>query len=447
MLARLFQSVAHMALAIVLFGQLAFSATQYYFGTENPSLPFWIILFVTSAVILTTDIKKVRILKEDIFLLLAVVVLATSFILFGKSEYYSFYYHLVFFVCLPYVFGRIVGRYTSLTLFSTFLAILILSLILIGFELARQPSLFWETDRLRLFVLTTGGDPTAFYISAVFGSGFLVALTTLISGVYWTRVSKLSESIFLGSIASISFLTLLLFGSRGGILAALLSAVLMTFLVRRGRSILFRLTLIVTLLATLVVAFQVMPLERKELVRQFSNTAMTIAQKDSKASSVKSPSNLSTTDGNEVDCLQTGNSLTARLRMLSEAWRLIEASPWWGVGASNYGHEYCGAEGDLVSPHSSLAQILVELGILGSLIWYALFASVAWRVFAAILTSRNFDPTTARPYLAIFLFFFIQSQFSGNIYYDYQMFMVMGLLVSALQAQGAAFRTNLLNRL
>jgi O-antigen ligase len=135
--------------------------------------------------------------------------------------------------------------------------------------------------------------------------------------------------------------------------------------------------------------------------------------------------------GNLSACDQ-GGSVFNRLVQLSEAWRLFWESPLFGIGASNFGFRFCGEAIEFASPHSLFAQVFVEYGLLGSGLLILMFATII-RTFSRRMRSPEFGARSlAWGLFGVWMFVLVQVQSIGNLFYDYQVFMLTGLFVSCL---------------
>lgn len=408
------RNLANLSFNFVLFGQLGFSAAAYYLHIGNPSWPFWIVLYIISALVISKHIMQFKLFSPDMYFFAFIAYVIVSFAMIGESSQFEFAQRIILICILPYLCGRILGSYFHISLFTSLQIISLLYLLLIGVEIFRHPELFY-TDRLILFAAQdwdrTGGDPTGFNIGTTLGSAWVAAFAYLIYKGERHNVPVASSTRFWLFMTVLSFPAILLFiGSRTSVVAITLSAVvLLSF-----ASWLFipkKIAWIATVITVLLVFSYFLTEQRKLLIQDIPSVL------------------LGYFDTN--NCAPSGSVLN-RLLDLREAWRLFLESPLFGIGATNFGLRYCGAKSEFASPHSFFAHVLVENGLIGT----GLFVMMLYKIFRAYLHRMRFRDNPHRSTVlilfSIWVFVLIQVQITGNLFYDYQVFLVTGLIISYL---------------
>ncbi len=414
-----------MSLAIVLYGQLLFNALNYYFQIQNPSWPIWIFLYGMAVWITLDNIQKsnTRINAVDVCFVVFVTYAIVSFVAIGESDYQEFYFRITFMCLGPYILGRVLGTRVDYSLYGSLKILASLYLILIVTEVLKNPTLFTDIDRTRIFDVQ-GQQRTA--------SGYLIGLTMgsmwVAAFAYFTMRRKIPG--FVGSTSFTIKLSLLVIpvvimavGSRGSVAAVFGTAAILVYLSsvvfsKQGK-IGLKTGVGVVSLAIFVglVSINYLPEHRKVLLYEAYGS---LVNQGIYA---------------ETCIVDTGYSFVNRIGLLSEAFRLFWESPLFGTGASNYGWNYCGSGADFMSPHSIFIQVLAELGIVGFGMYMLLHISVVQMFLRRMRSQTHSSKMVVWVLFSMWLFLVIQTQISGNMYHDYQFFLLTGLIVSCFIRQ------------
>ena len=128
-------------------------------------------------------------------------------------------------------------------------------------------------------------------------------------------------------------------------------------------------------------------------------------------------------------CKDIPNSISDRWIHYRTAWEIFLAKPLTGVGANSYGFYSCTGPGWF--PHTTLLQVLAELGIVGGLLYFSLIGVVFWVLItrnkseASVLFKANMSWL-----LAFVVLQFTVSQFNGNYFMSAGLYFAMGLAAS-----------------
>lgn len=411
-------NLAKICLVITVFGQIAYNSAIYYADVPHPSYPVWGILYLTVAILFARGAAPKEITRTDLLYVACSGWTVLSFATSGQSDAAAFIAMMAQFVVLPYIVGRFVGRYFTLADFRKvyMLAAIMLALVLV--ERARHPELFEGGDRLKVFT-TDIHDPLqggiAFFMASLFGSVVVIALSILtlpkkdmtIAGVRPLRWHQIA--------GGISLMVVFLWGSRGalvGLMATCLSIFAPRLRIAPGR-VMMALCLVAIAFVGL---YNVLPPERQAFIDEIPNGLASLGQ--------------------STICIQGETSVLAHLTYWRESAKLIGQYPLFGVGAGNFGHYWCGDNIDFMSPHSSILHALVDTGIAGAAVWMAMLWSVVqlYRYNAPLSGEAHI---LSRTLFLIWVFTFLVAQLNGNLYSDYQLYALTGVLVSYISHKRA----------
>ena len=133
----------------------------------------------------------------------------------------------------------------------------------------------------------------------------------------------------------------------------------------------------------------------------------------------------------ESICKDIPNSISDRWIHYRTAWELFLAKPLTGVGANSYGFYSCTGPGWF--PHTTILQVLAELGALGGVLYFSLI----WMVFRVPITKGKSEVNILSKanvgwLLAFTTLQFTVNQFNGNYFLSAGLYFVMGLAASFL---------------
>ena len=416
---------AKIRLIVVLFGQLLFSAMVYYLHIANPSWPFWIVLYVVSGVLTLKHMAQLKLTKPDLYFFAFMGYVVASFVIIGESSQSEFAQRILLICIGPYLCGRILGKYVSLSLSGSLQVISFLYILLIGIEIVRNPGLF-QSDRLFLFIVDDwnrvggGGDPTAFNIGITLSATWVVVFASLISTTQQQGVHVASDAKPRSLAILFVFPVILLFiGSRQSIVSIILCAVVLLGYASRISSY-RKIGLLFGGIVGLLVFYNFLPEQRKLLIDEIPNSIVGL--------------NDYLVDI-DFQSLSGEGSVFTRVGLLNKAWRLFVESPFFGIGSTNFGLRSYGISAEFASPHSLFAQVLVEYGLVGTSLLALMFLMIFRMFLRRMRIQDHYARSVVWTLFSLWLLILIQTQFSGNLFYNYHLFLLTGLFVSCLTAR------------
>lgn len=346
----------------------------------------------------------------------------------GTVQYLKY---MPFFFLLPYLLGRAM-RSDDINLFKSLLiGFAITLLLLMPFEYWRnsQPGFLYENSPAPILFIQGHGTMLA---GLLFSAGLLALITNLIA----TPVSNVGlAKLGTGSPALIYLLIAALLGAMAWIASrgpavALLFGMLALFLFSTFISWKKKLAILLAVCFAGLLAFTISfqnPHHKHYFKLLFMRPATALSAV---------PSNLPKLEygkpilGAEI-CKNIPNSITDRWIHYRTAWEIFLAKPWTGVGANFYGFYSCTGPGWF--PHSTVLQVLAELGVLGGVLYFLLIALV----FRTIVSRIKSGPTVQLKsntiwLLAFTVFQFTVSQFNSNYFMSTGLYFSIGLAASLL---------------
>ncbi|MBU7007222.1 O-antigen ligase family protein [Phosphitispora fastidiosa] len=132
----------------------------------------------------------------------------------------------------------------------------------------------------------------------------------------------------------------------------------------------------------------------------------------------------------------TNSSTTIRINMIQYGLHLFAESPIWGYGINNFAHYWSMFSGKQTYSHNNYIELLVDLGILGFIIYY----SVHFYLAKKLLKTRKCNVPNRAIYfalLALILFY----DFGMVSYYDTRIitlivFVIYGTVINVKRKQG-----------
>ena len=126
-------------------------------------------------------------------------------------------------------------------------------------------------------------------------------------------------------------------------------------------------------------------------------------------------------------CSTIVDSVTDRWTHYQQALAIFRAKSIFGIGANSYGFHACTGPGSF--PHSTVLQVMAELGIVGALVYTALIISA----FIALLKVRFRETRSERVHairewaVGFFVFQFLVAQISGDYFISASLYFTCGL--------------------
>ena len=133
----------------------------------------------------------------------------------------------------------------------------------------------------------------------------------------------------------------------------------------------------------------------------------------------------------EATCKKVSSAISDRWIHYRTAWEIFLAKPLTGVGANFYGFYSCTGPGWF--PHSTILQVLAELGVLGGLLYFSLIGVVFWAMISRRKSELTGQSKASMSWLLAFLVFqFTVSQFNSNYFMSAGLYFVIGLAASLM---------------
>lgn len=128
-------------------------------------------------------------------------------------------------------------------------------------------------------------------------------------------------------------------------------------------------------------------------------------------------------------CKEIPNSIADRWIHYRSAWEIFLAKPLVGVGANSYGFYSCAGPGWY--PHSTILQVLAELGILGGLLYFPLLLMVVSVPIKRYLATTDMPLKENMSWLLAYMALQITiSQFNGNYFMSASLYFIIGIAAS-----------------
>ena len=144
----------------------------------------------------------------------------------------------------------------------------------------------------------------------------------------------------------------------------------------------------------------------------------------------------------EATCKKVSSSISDRWIHYRTAWEIFRAKPWTGVGANAYGFYSCTGPGWY--PHTTVLQVLAELGVLGGLPYFLLIGLVfCVPIMRYKSTTEIIFRSNMGWLLAFIVLQFTTSQFNGNYFMSAGLYFVMGLAASLFATNQQRMETKL----
>ena len=347
----------------------------------------------------------------------------------GTIQYLEY---LPFFVILPYLLGRMMSAH-DIDLFKNLLIGLACTLLLLlPFEYWKnsQPGYLYENSPAPILFGQGHGTMLA-------GLLFSAALLVLISNLLTPIVSSTPDQGTIKRHRVLGYLMLLALvpamvwiASRGPAVSAMLGLVALFFFTsligwKKKISILFFLGL--SALLAFSISFQ--NKHHKEYYQ------LLLTRPDAALSSV--PKQIPKLEYGkpilgESICKDIPNSISDRWIHYRTAWEIFLAKPWTGVGANAYGFYSCTGPGWF--PHSTILQVLAELGVLGGLLYFSLIGMVFWTIISRSKSGLTVHAKANMSWLLAFVVFQLTvSQFNSTYFMSAGLYFVIGLGASLLK--------------
>ena len=346
----------------------------------------------------------------------------------GTIQYLEY---MPFFVILPYLLGRMMVA-QDVELFKKILV------GMAGVLLLLLPYEYWKNSQPG-FLYSNSPAPILFgqgHGTMLAGLLFSAALLVLISKLMLPTTTKAESVSFVRRYRFFDYLLLaaivsamIWIASRGPAVAAVLGMITLFFTSsflgwKKKISILFYLSLFA--LVAFSISFQ--NKHHKEYFQLLlTRPAVALSEVPRQALQLEYGKPIL----GESICKDIPNSISDRWIHYRTAWEIFLAKPLTGVGANSYGFYSCTGPGWF--PHTTILQVLAELGVLGGVLYFSLM----WVVFRVPITKGKSEVNILSKanmgwLLAFTTLQFTVNQFIGSYFLSAGLYFVMGLAASLL---------------
>ena len=328
---------------------------------------------------------------------------------------------------VPYILARLLPKKNFKYFFYSFITFMTILLISSFNEIMNFTELERLNDRPILFDFERQQG-----LSAILFGALLVTLTSLYDRI---KDQKHVYLVFLLQIGLVSMITYL--QSRGALLSALLSHLLICFLILSKISNWKKVISIISFVITIAVTMNMLPPNKVALYSELvqPNSYRVLPYEEESTIQIDSYGNIITGDtqwrSNKTFkiCNSSGNAINIRIILLQEAWKIFKKNPILGSGLYGY-RENLSCRTNYGVPHNLPWHILSELGFIGFFIFIFLFwnpLKALW--FSLIYKRKNISLTGDNLTLvSLFLFYVINFQFAGCSYLEaIELYLLLGL--------------------
>jgi O-antigen ligase len=128
-------------------------------------------------------------------------------------------------------------------------------------------------------------------------------------------------------------------------------------------------------------------------------------------------------------CLSIKDSISDRWIHYQTAISLFIKYPIFGVGANHYGDYACTKPGSF--PHSTILQVLSELGVMGGLLYLTLLFTAFKKIYTRYHSSINLKVRAITAWiLSFFVMQLVIGQLYGNYYFSASLYFALGIASS-----------------
>lgn len=427
--------VLPVSLAVVMAGQIFFSASKYHLGIDHPAWPFWGALVAAVGLGLLRAVATIRLTRVDVAMLAFVAVLSVSFLFLGSGSGIKAITFISSFILLPYLAGRMLDEKGINRFILVMSWVALLAFPLIGFGVLSMDGSELSADRVStlfadLDTVSHAGVSTIPHASVALGL-LLILLTAYISFAGDGRLA--GRQLLLVAFMCSTVWMLVFLGLRSAILVALMVSAGLA-LMGQG-PVLRRITLLLILLSAAIASWATLPVERKNHFSQI--TVIKEGASRIWLDTQHVPLSAAARQFKAGKCEVYGNAIATRVLLYDAAFQLFLDSPLIGSGAGNYGARgYCNLEEDFQSPHSVLLQTMSELGLVGAIAYLSLIGLIAYGTMQIIVRKSGERKLMVWALVAVWSFFFLQDQLSGNYFTGYHFFAITGVVSGLLATLG-----------
>lgn len=364
-------------------------------STESSTTAIFYAFLLAPAMVnfLITSKRKFKICLADMLFLLLCILIILSYLAQSRENQlaYKKIRYLPFLVIAPYMEIRFLNTMGRVKQFLNYTVLCTTTLMLPAYyELLYNP-LFAFGTRFSMYRFDSGGVEGIRDNPIAFGMTFAVLSLVMLICLVEIKKSVLKYVIIIFP----STYLIVVSGSRGAVVSFLITVVI--YLLSKRRLGLRTGWIAVILIGLLISSYALLPNENIEYY-QYSFSASSLYDESS--------------------------SIYARNVLRELAIRDFIANPIFGIGFGN------SVEG-IGNPHNIVLELLAELGVIGCLIFSALLWSVWNKGVRAMRAQRDSgNQFVLKMVFGLFLLFFVESMFSGNLSQESNIFMSIGLILS-----------------
>lgn len=357
----------------------------------------------------------------------------------GTIQYLEF---MPFFVVLPYLLGRLMVIQDRQFFQKILIGMASILLLLLPFEYWKnsRPGFLYENSSVPILF---GQGHGVMLTGLLFSAAFLALISRLLSppeiNVEPTNHARGYK--FLGYLMVGALVTAMVWiSSRGSVVGLALAMIaLLLFSSFYGWKKKLGLLFYIGLIALVALTFSFQNKYHKEYYQQvFEPPAVALKQVPNQVPRLEYGKPIL---GTQV-CKAIPNSISDRWIHYRTAWEIFRAKPWTGVGANAYGFYSCTGPGWY--PHTSVLQVLAELGVLGGLSYFLLIGLIfCVPIMRYKSTTEIIFRSNMGWLLAFIVLQFTTSQFNGNYFMSAGLYFVMGLAASLVATNQQRMETKL----
>lgn len=346
----------------------------------------------------------------------------------GTIQYIEY---MPFFVILPYLLGRLMPAQDIELFKSLLIGMACALLLLLPFEYWKNSQPGYLPENAPAPILFEQGHGTM--LAGLMFSAALLALISklIIPAATRVHVAKLNKlPIFFGYLLLTAIVSATIWIASRGPAVALVLGIFVLFFFASFISWKKKITILSFLVLSALLAFSI-SFQNPHHKQYYQILFMQPAAALSSASHHTPKLEYGKSILGESICKDISNSISDRWIHYRTAWEIFLAKPWTGVGANAYGFYSCTGPGWF--PHSTILQVLAELGVWGGLLYFSLIGMVFWTIISRGKTELTAHAKANMGWLLAFVVFqFTVSQFNSNYFMSAGLYFVIGLAASLL---------------
>ena len=377
---------------MLLYGILIPFVVVYYSGIgwlKLYTILFYAIILILTAIIVSNKFRVHRpsLNRIDILFIAFLFCVVASSALNWREGTASYLIQVPALFLAPYFVGRVMSADDCIDMRkgAVFMGLLLLIAIIPEYIRTLKYGLpYVDSPAPRLFELDHGVMLSGLVLAAAFVSNISIILSA--DDKLKSLSSRLKWSVISGFIlAAMITYFILWISSRGGILAAIVGGLIVIAFAFRVATLRAILILLVISLSALFTSYSVKDYDgyRKHYTSLLKPYQLLSLKKDIRSAESLNSSEMSRPILGENSCNEIVDSISDRWIHYQQAIHMFILKPLSGVGANHYGLSAC--QGAASFPHSTLLQVIAELGGLVGIVYCALI----WFAFSALIQIRK----------------------------------------------------------